>query len=87
LGDILHTKQDSEGNEENEYSVADSNKTKINEAKEPNYAHKNILKVEILQVITENLMEMLLDMVNKNVQEVLKKLQDTKNAEYRKTQK
>jgi hypothetical protein len=32
-------------------------------------------------------MEMLLDMVNQNVQEVHKKLQDTKNKEYEKTQK
>jgi hypothetical protein len=64
---------DSEGNEENEYPVQDSNKTKINDAKEPNDAHKNILKEEILQVITENFMEMLLDMVNQNVHEPLKK--------------
>jgi hypothetical protein len=32
-------------------------------------------------------MEMLLDMVNQNVQEALKKFQDTKNREYEKTQK
>jgi uncharacterized protein involved in exopolysaccharide biosynthesis len=32
-------------------------------------------------------MEMLLDMVNQNVQEALKKFQDTKNNEYQKTQK
>jgi DNA-binding protein YbaB len=32
-------------------------------------------------------MEMLLDMVNQNIQEALKKLQDTKNKEYEKTQK
>jgi NAD(P)H-dependent FMN reductase len=32
-------------------------------------------------------MEMLLDMVNKNVQEALKKFQDNKNKEYEKTQK
>jgi hypothetical protein len=56
--------QDSEGNEENGYPVPDSNKTKINYAKEPNEAHKNMLKEEILQVITEDFMEMLLDMVN-----------------------
>jgi hypothetical protein len=60
--------QDSEGNEENRYPDPDSNKTKINYAKEPNEAHKNILKEEILQVITENFMQMLLDMVNQNVQ-------------------
>jgi hypothetical protein len=61
--------QDSEGNEENGYSVPDSNKTKINDAKEPNEAHKNNLKEEILQVITKNFTEVLLDMVNQNIQE------------------
>jgi hypothetical protein len=64
--------QDSEGNEENGYSVLDSNKTKINDAKEPNDVHKNTLKEAILQLITENSMEMILDMVNQNVQEALK---------------
>jgi muramidase (phage lysozyme) len=78
--------QDSEGNEENGYLVLDSNKTKINYAKEPNKAQRNNLKEEILQVITENFMEMLLDMVNQNIQEVLKKFQDIKNKEYEKTQ-
>jgi hypothetical protein len=56
--------QDLEGNEENRYPDPDSNKTEINYPKEPNEAHKNTLKEEILQVITENFMEMLLDMVN-----------------------
>jgi hypothetical protein len=56
--------QDSEGNEENGYAVLDSNKTKINNTKEPNDTQKNTFKEEILQVITENLMELLLDMVN-----------------------
>jgi predicted ATPase len=37
--------------------------------------------------MTENFMEMLLDMVNENIQEALKKLQGTKNKEYEKTQK
>jgi hypothetical protein len=55
--------------------------------KEPNDVHKNILKEEILQVITENIMEMILDMVNQNVLEALKKFQDTKNKEYEKKQK
>jgi hypothetical protein len=45
--------QDSEGNEENRYPDPDSNKTKINYAKGPKEAHKNILKEEILQVIRE----------------------------------
>jgi hypothetical protein len=38
-------------------------------------------------VATENFMEMLLDMVNQNVQETLKKFQDTKIKENEKTQK
>jgi hypothetical protein len=71
--------QDSEGNEENGYPVLKSNKTKTNDTKEPNYVHKNNLKEEILQVITENFMEMLLDMVNQNIKDALKKFQDTKN--------
>jgi hypothetical protein len=65
--------QDSEGNEENGYPVLDSNKTKINNAKESNDAYKNILTEEILKVITENFMGMLLDMVNQKVQKALKK--------------
>jgi hypothetical protein len=32
-------------------------------------------------------MEMILDTVNQNIQEALKKFQDTKNKEYEKTQK
>jgi hypothetical protein len=46
--------QEPEGNEENRYSEPDSNKMKINYAKEHNEAHKNNLKEEILQVINEN---------------------------------
>jgi hypothetical protein len=65
--------QDSEGKEENRHPVPDSNKTKRNDAKEPNEARDNILKEEILQVITKNFMGMLLDMVNQNVEEALKK--------------
>jgi hypothetical protein len=68
--------QDSEENEENRHPVLDSNKTKVNDTKESNYA---TLKEEILQVINENFMEMIVDMVNQNIQEVLKKFQDTKN--------
>jgi hypothetical protein len=40
--------QEPEGNEENRYSEPDSNKMKINYAKEPNEANKNNLKEEIL---------------------------------------
>jgi hypothetical protein len=78
--------QDSEGNEENGYPVLHTNKTKINDTREPNDVHKNTLKKGILQVITENFMGMILDMINQNVQEALKKLQDTKNKKYEKTQ-
>jgi hypothetical protein len=70
--------QDLERNEENGYPDPDSNKTKINYTKEPNEDHKNTLKEEILQVINENFIVMLLDKVNQNVQEALKKLQTTK---------
>jgi hypothetical protein len=69
---------DSEGNEENGYPVMDSKKRKINDPKEPNNVHKNIPKKEILQVITENFMEMILDMVKQNIQYALKKFQDIK---------
>jgi hypothetical protein len=74
--------QESEGNEENRYSHPDSNKVKINYAKEPKKGHKNNLKEGILQVLNENFIEMILDMVNKNVQETLKKFQDNKNREF-----
>jgi hypothetical protein len=37
-------------------------------------------------VINENFLEMILDMVNQNVQETLKKFQDNKNKEYEKSQ-
>jgi cell division ATPase FtsA len=59
----------------------------INDTKEPSNAHKNTLKEEILQEITENFMEKILDMVNQNVQDALKKFQDTKNKKHAKTQK
>jgi hypothetical protein len=43
--------QELKGNQENGYSDPNSNKMKINYAKEPSEAHKNNLKEEILQVI------------------------------------
>jgi hypothetical protein len=43
------------------------------------------MKEEILQLITDNYMEILLDMANQNIQEALKKFQDSKNKEYEKT--
>jgi hypothetical protein len=79
--------QDSERNEENRYPAPDPNKTKIDYPKEPNEAHKNTLKKEILREITENFIAMLLDKVNQNVQEALRKFQNNKNKEYEKTQK
>jgi predicted amino acid-binding ACT domain protein len=79
--------QDSEGNEENTFPVLNSKKTKVNDTKEPNDGHNNILKEEILQVITENFMKMILDVDNQNRQEAVKKFQDTKNKEYEKAQK
>jgi hypothetical protein len=45
----------------------------INDSKEPSDAYKNTLKEEILQEITENFMEMLVDMVNQNIQDAKKK--------------
>jgi hypothetical protein len=59
---------------------------KVNYAKEPNEAHKNNLKEEIIQVINENFIEMILGMVNQNVQEILKKFQGNKNREFKKAQ-
>jgi predicted house-cleaning noncanonical NTP pyrophosphatase (MazG superfamily) len=50
----------------------------MNYAKEPNKAHKSILKEEILEVITENFMEKLVDMINQHVQKTLEKFQDNK---------
>jgi hypothetical protein len=73
--------QKQEGKEENRCSDTDSHKMKINYAKEPNEPHKNTLKEDILQVINENFIDMILDMVNQNVQETLKKLHDKKNRE------
>jgi hypothetical protein len=78
--------QEPEGNEENRYPDPDSNKTKINDAKGPNEAHKSTLKEDIWQVIDENCIEMILDRVNQNVQETLRKFQDIKNREFEKAQ-
>jgi hypothetical protein len=78
--------QEPEGNEEKRYSVPDSNKTKINYAKEPNEAHKNTMKEEILQVINQNFIEIILDMINQNVQQTLKKFLENKNREFEKAE-
>jgi uncharacterized Fe-S cluster-containing MiaB family protein len=44
---------------------------------------KKNLKEEIVEEINEKFMEKILDMVNKNVQDALKKFQDTKNKNTR----
>jgi hypothetical protein len=77
--------QETDGNEENRYSDPDSNRMKINYAKEHNEAQKNYLKEEILQGNNENFIEKILDMVNQNVQDTLKKFQINKNGELEKT--
>jgi hypothetical protein len=66
-------------------TVPDPNKTMTNDTTDPSDAHKNTLKEEILQEITENFMEKILDMANQNVEDALKKFQDTKNKEHEKT--
>jgi hypothetical protein len=76
--------QELEENEENRYLDPDSNKMEKNYAKEPNEGHKNNLKEEIQQVINENFIEMILDMVNQNVQQTLKKFPGKKNREFEK---
>jgi gas vesicle protein len=78
---------DSKGKEENRHPLPDTNKTKMYYPNEPNEAHKNTMKEEIPQEITENFMEILLDKVNHNVQKALKKFQDNKNKEHEKTEK
>jgi cell division ATPase FtsA len=52
----------------------------ISDTLEPINAHKNTLREEILKEITENLMEKMLDVVNQNVQDALKKFQATKRT-------
>jgi hypothetical protein len=59
---------------------------KINYAKEPNEAQKANLK-ELLQVINENFIGMILDMVNKNIEETFKKFQVTKIENLKKHKK
>jgi DNA-binding transcriptional regulator WhiA len=50
----------------------------LHDTEEPSDAHKNILKEEMLQEITQNFMEKILDMVKQNVQDAFGKFQDTK---------
>jgi histidinol dehydrogenase len=59
----------------------------INATKDHSDNHIKTLKGEILEDITKKFMEKILDMVNHNGQDALKKFQDTKNKEHEKTQK
>jgi hypothetical protein len=59
--------QDSVGNKENGYPNPDLNKTMINVTKKPSDIHIKILKEEIVEDITEEFMEKILDMVNQNI--------------------
>jgi hypothetical protein len=45
-----------------------------------------MLNEEILQEINENFIDMILDMVNQNIQEMLKKFLDNKNREFERAQ-
>jgi hypothetical protein len=55
--------------------------------KDPTMPKRTPSKKKILQINTENSMELLLDMVNQNIQDPLRKFQDNKNKEYENTQK
>jgi hypothetical protein len=79
--------QEPEGNEENRYSDPDSNKMKINYTKEPNEAHKNNVKEEMLQVINENFIEMIMDMVYQSVQKNSRNSKTTKIENLKKHKK
>jgi hypothetical protein len=59
----------------------------INFNKEPSDTHIKTLKEEVLEDITVKFMEKIIHMANENVQDALKKFQDTKNKEHKKTQK
>jgi hypothetical protein len=79
--------EDSDGKKENGYPAPDDNKTMTNDTKKHKNAQKNTLKGEILKEMTGNFMKKILDMDNQNVEDTLKKFQDTKNKEHDKTQK
>jgi hypothetical protein len=63
--------------------VPDPNKTMINVTNELSITHKKSLKEEIMDDITEKLMEKLQDMANQKVQNAFKKYQDTTNKNLR----
>jgi hypothetical protein len=72
--------EDTVGNEKNGYPFSDPKKTMTNVTREPSDANKKTTKEEI----TEKFMEKIPDMVKQEIQDVLKKLQDTKNKEQNK---
>jgi hypothetical protein len=71
------------GNEENEYPVPGFNKTMINIIK----GLRNALKETLKKKISEKSMEKKIDMAKLNVQDALKKFQNTKNKEHEMTHK
>jgi hypothetical protein len=75
------------GNEENVYPVPDLNKIMINVTKEPSDTLIKTLREEILEAISEKFMEKILDMISQKVHDSLKKFQNAKNKEHKKTQK
>jgi hypothetical protein len=54
----------------------------VNATKEPSDTNIRTLKEETLEEITEKFMEKTVGMVNQNVQDALKKFQDTKKKEH-----
>jgi hypothetical protein len=54
------------GNDENRYLAPDPNKTMVNITNETSDAHKNSLKEEVMEEITEKHMEKLLDIKQLN---------------------
>jgi hypothetical protein len=63
------------GNEQNRYPVPDLNKTMVNVTKEPSDGHKKTLK-------EGKFIEKILDVVNQNVQNAIKKFLDAKNKDH-----
>jgi hypothetical protein len=74
-------------NQVNGYPDPDPNKTMINVTKETSDTHKKKPSKKKSWKNSQKFMEKTLDMVNQNVQDALKKFQDTKNKEHEKTQK
>jgi hypothetical protein len=73
------------GKEENEYSFPNPNKTMIYVTSELSDTHKKTLKKEIMDKITEKLMEQLQGTFSQKVQDALKKYQASTHKILRKT--